>query len=307
LGNIQQQMPGKKKNKTVLVLSITLGIIALVAVLAFLPSIVGPVSSGKTATEAFNLGFAAFNDGNWDLAIEEYTEGIRLNPNDAVAYHNRGAAYANKGDYASAIKDYENALNIDPNSPNTSQYLEQVRQQYAALTAIYRIGDRGPAGGIIFYDKGQYTDGWRYLEAAPSDIGPTHCGRLTDAGTDEVLDYIEGIRTERRGRGIGAGKRNTEILVAELNRNGESRGAAQLARAYTLNGYNDWFLPNIDELKLIYENLRKNSLGGFRNGWYLSSNVFSSNTVFGMKFSDGDYTNFSTYDADNYVRPIRAF
>ena len=30
----------------------------------------------------------------------------------------------------------------------------------------YNIGDTGPAGGIVFYDKGRVSDGWRYLEAA---------------------------------------------------------------------------------------------------------------------------------------------
>ena len=34
----------------------------------------------------------------------------------------------------------------------------------------YSIGDIGPAGGYIFYDKGYYSDGWRYLEAAPADL-----------------------------------------------------------------------------------------------------------------------------------------
>jgi hypothetical protein len=34
----------------------------------------------------------------------------------------------------------------------------------------YKIGDTGPAGGIIFYDKGDSSDGWQYLEAAPPDF-----------------------------------------------------------------------------------------------------------------------------------------
>ena len=34
----------------------------------------------------------------------------------------------------------------------------------------YSIGSYGPAGGRIFYDKGNNDGGWRYLEAAPSNI-----------------------------------------------------------------------------------------------------------------------------------------
>jgi hypothetical protein len=36
-----------------------------------------------------------------------------------------------------------------------------------ADSATYPIGGTGPAGGHIFYDKGSYSNGWRYLEAAP--------------------------------------------------------------------------------------------------------------------------------------------
>ncbi len=32
------------------------------------------------------------------------------------------------------------------------------------------VGEIGPAGDYIFYDKGSFSDGWQYLEAAPSDI-----------------------------------------------------------------------------------------------------------------------------------------
>jgi len=32
----------------------------------------------------------------------------------------------------------------------------------------YKVGDTGPGGGIIFFDKTSVTNGWRYLEAAPA-------------------------------------------------------------------------------------------------------------------------------------------
>jgi len=34
----------------------------------------------------------------------------------------------------------------------------------------YKVGDIGPSGGFIFYDKGENSDGWRYLEAAPKEF-----------------------------------------------------------------------------------------------------------------------------------------
>lgn len=37
------------------------------------------------------------------------------------------------------------------------------------VSVLYALRDTGPAGGFIFYDKGSYSEGWRYLEAAPSD------------------------------------------------------------------------------------------------------------------------------------------
>jgi len=41
---------------------------------------------------------------------------------------------------------------------------------HAQESCSYRIGDTGPAGGIVFYDKGDNSDGWQYLEAAPVDF-----------------------------------------------------------------------------------------------------------------------------------------
>lgn len=60
---------------------------------------------------------------------------------------------------------------------------------YAKWTA-YALGDTGPAGGLIAFIWPDYSGGWRYLEAAPSDQsasatwsqGSTICSGFTAAG-----------------------------------------------------------------------------------------------------------------------------
>ena len=56
--------------------------------------------------------------GNYDQAIKDYSEAIRLDPGLAPAWNNRGLAYDNKGDYDQAIKDFSEALRLDPGLAN---------------------------------------------------------------------------------------------------------------------------------------------------------------------------------------------
>jgi len=126
-------------------------------------------------------------------------------------------------------------------------------------TPIYKIGDKGPAGGLIFYDKGNNSGGWRYLEAAPTDIG-----RKLYA-TEEAVK----IQTERT---VGTGKSNTQNIMAQANNRGGGFGwAAQACDALVVNGFSDWFLPSRDELHYMYGNLHMRNLGGFSLDWYWSS------------------------------------
>jgi tetratricopeptide (TPR) repeat protein len=71
----------------------------------------------STEAAAFmESGRAAFAKGDYDRAIADYTQAIRLNPNSTTIYNNRGNAYSNKGDYDHAIADYTQAIRLDPNS-----------------------------------------------------------------------------------------------------------------------------------------------------------------------------------------------
>jgi tetratricopeptide (TPR) repeat protein len=62
-----------------------------------------------------NRGNAFDEKGEYELAINDYTEAIKIYPNCAEAYNNRGFVYMNrKNDLNKAISDYEEALHINP-------------------------------------------------------------------------------------------------------------------------------------------------------------------------------------------------
>jgi tetratricopeptide (TPR) repeat protein len=65
---------------------------------------------------AFNNRGNAYNGkGEYDRALQDFNEAIRLNPNVAGAFYNRGIAYNGKGEYDRAIEDFNEAIRLNPN------------------------------------------------------------------------------------------------------------------------------------------------------------------------------------------------
>lgn len=159
---------------------------------------------------------------------------------------------------------------------------------------IYELRDIGPAGGYIFYDKGNYSDGWRYLEAAPKS---TEWNNVKWGGYGTYL----GTQSE-----IGIGQSNTNIIVNWLNSHSETGCAAQLCDSLTYGGYSDWFMPSYDELRQMYENLKLFGLGGFVNDYYSSSSEINENEVWGLVFTSGIGAVIGKNDGV-WVRAIRKF
>lgn len=71
-------------------------------------------------------------NGDHDGAVEDCTEALRLQPNDAAAYYNRGIARYDKGDHDGAVKDYTEALRLQP---------DKVEAYYARGTVRIREGN----------------------------------------------------------------------------------------------------------------------------------------------------------------------
>lgn len=153
---------------------------------------------------------------------------------------------------------------------------------------IYEIGDTGPAGGIVFYDKGSYSLGWRYMEAAQND-----------------LDFLEwgcngSLISSADNPEIGRGFYNSAAIVnyhdnllnyytnpAVCNILNNGTVIAKKAILFTVNDYKDWFLPSNDELHLMYENLHLQTLGNFTNSIYWSSTGFDENNAKAIDFNNG--------------------
>ncbi len=157
----------------------------------------------------------------------------------------------------------------------------------SSVPHTYAIGDTGPAGGIVFYIR---DDGLHGMEAAPADQSSAEWGcYVTDiAGAD--------------GTAVGTGAQNTADILAGCS---ESGIAARIADDYTLNGYDDWFLPSKDELNLLYQ--QKDVVGGFADVGYWSSTEYASNYAWGQYFNDG-YQGYGTkFTTLILVRAVRAF
>lgn len=163
-------------------------------------------------------------------------------------------------------------------------------------TTHYQIGDRGPAGGIVFF---VHTDGQHGLEAAPADQST---GIRWYNGKDTY--------TEALGDGIGAGEMNTMLIISKQGNNSNSYAAGLCANLVITNGdndYGDWYLPSKDELNLLY--LQKDIVDGLTTKgvyWSSTESKYSNTLAWGQFFDKGIQREFSKFTIPR-IHAIRAF
>ena len=75
------------------------------------------ISSTETSDSSYKIGYEHYRKGEYDLAINELTDAIQLNPSLSVAYWVRGLSYSRKDLYEQAITDYDMAIKLDPQEP----------------------------------------------------------------------------------------------------------------------------------------------------------------------------------------------
>jgi len=155
------------------------------------------------------------------------------------------------------------------------------------------VGQSGPGGGIVFFNKGNSTSSWQYLETATSDQSTGlawGCTGLSIPGTQLA---------------VGSGEANTSLIVAGCN---EASFPAKICDNLLLGGQTDWFLPSRDELTLMYKNLHTNNQGNFSSSYYWSSTEDGASHAGSLSLTSGSAGNGSMpKHLTLYVRAVRAF
>jgi hypothetical protein len=163
-------------------------------------------------------------------------------------------------------QDYEDAAGVelvfDPFKSRIFDLVEGNDTSAGAWHFKIGVGAPSPGGGYVFYDKGEYSGGWRYLEAAPSSAE-------FEASWNDAVRKAEELKT---------------------------------------GGFTGWRLPTMDELDIIYENLRLKGMGEFSGG-YWSSNEGGNfkNSVRILYFWDNKQPYESSKKKKNMVRTVRQF
>ena len=106
----------------------------------------GRTSQGLLAAFVTRGGLHLSNQ-NYDRAINDYSEAIRLNPKSAIGFHNRGLAYLRMGRIDPAVKDFDEAISLNPRFVNAFvnralAYQEKARWDFDAYLAEDLYEDR---------------------------------------------------------------------------------------------------------------------------------------------------------------------
>jgi tetratricopeptide (TPR) repeat protein len=189
------------------------------------------ITSGQLSPEAlartfYNRGIEWSDQRDHDRAISDYTEALRLNPQDASSFYNRGNSWRQKGDGEKAIADYTDALRVNPrhaSAYNNRGLAWADRREYDRAIADYTEALRvDPQHMSAYNNRG---NAWR-------DKGDT--GRA-------IADFNEGIRLNPQyalaynNRGLArTDRREYEAAIADFNE--AIRLNPQYANAYSNRG-----------------------------------------------------------------------
>ena len=195
------------------------------------------------ARTLYNRGIGYSNKRDYDRAIRDYDEAIRLDPESARTYNNRGSAYLDKQDYDRAIRDYSEAIRLDSKHAKAyynrglshskkQDYDSAIRDYDQAIRLVPKDANAHNARGNAYQNKQDYDRAIRDYDEAirlePKDaLAHDNRGLAYTNKRDydrAIRDYDEAIRLDPKpartynNRGLAyANKRDYDRAIRDYD------------------------------------------------------------------------------------------
>jgi tetratricopeptide (TPR) repeat protein len=217
---------------------------------------------GEKLAEAYqSRGIAYRFKGDYDRAIQDYGQAIKLNGKLAAAFNNRGVAYDKRGDYDHAIADFDQAIKLKPSAEahfnrgnaylGKSQHPQAIDDYNAALKLQ---GDFAPAldnrcwaravVGILKQALADCNEALRLMPSNPGTLDSRAFVFLKMTNFDAaVSDYDAALRIDPKlafalyGRGLA--KVKNEDATGEADMTAAKALQADIAEEYARYGMAD--------------------------------------------------------------------
>lgn len=142
-----------------------------------------PSSGPAEKAQAYSMRALSLSlKGQYESAIKDYDDAIRLSPNFAVALNNRAWAYYKWGRGPQGLPDVERSLRINPMSEHTWDTRAHIRQT---------LGDH--AGAFADYEQAVVLGGTRMIKLYQCGLSATgrYRGRIDGIYNDELRDALK--------------------------------------------------------------------------------------------------------------------
>lgn len=110
------------------------------------------------ADTLFQQGNDKITEGDYQGAVEAFTQLLQLNPKDGEAYYNRGLALAQLEEYEKAIADYSKVLELNPEDveayDNRALARAQLEDYVGAIADYSQVLKRQPDDAEAYYNRG---------------------------------------------------------------------------------------------------------------------------------------------------------
>ncbi len=254
-----------------------------------------------------------------------YSSGVfSANMDGTIKFHYNGQNYIGTWTFLYVNDEFQMNINLEGTSAvaqywNFSRKIEMTETKITIIngssniilekkceqTETFAIGAQGSAGGIVFYDKGSYSNGWRYMEMSTIDLAVSEWGcssaTISTTSSDIGKGFYNSVQVANFHNNLQSYYTNPSICNAQND-------GTVISKTALLYNSKDWFLPSEQELLLIYQNLSSQNLGNITGTTYWSSTEIDAATVKGIDFVTGQTISIAKNPtAEISARAVRYF